>query len=173
MTKNFGVWKEDRKSNMISYYLASIQFVVALSVMAFIVFLTLIVVVKIRQEFFLIESAPVYLFKDKTVDPSFFIPERPAAMSIFIKKDAHNRINIFFENGPSFDLTTDSKKFLSYLEKRKENIIYMAMLMRINAEQNSRIKIWTQRSVTLQDVKFIMKIFSQFGFDSFDIGVER
>ena len=172
-TKNFGVWKEERRANKISYYLASIQFVVALSVVAFIVFLTFIVVVKIRQEFFLIESAPVFLFKAKNSDSSFFIPERPSALSAFIKKYKKNLLHVYFESGVSFIIPNESKKFVAYLEKRKRNIIYMAMVLRINGEQNSRVKIWTEKNISFEDIRLIMKIFSQYGFDSFDFGVEQ
>ncbi|MES2614012.1 MAG: hypothetical protein V4591_01200 [Bdellovibrionota bacterium] len=172
-TKNFGVWKEDKKANKISYALTFQQFLFSLSVMAFIVFLAFIVVVKIRQEFFLIESSPVELFKDKSIDHNFFIPERKAAVSIFIKKEKNNLLHIYFESGESFLIPQDSKDFISYLKKRQKNIIYMAMVLRINDEQNSRVRVWPEKNITFEDIRLIMKIFSQYGFNSFDFGVER
>jgi hypothetical protein len=172
-TKNFGVWKEWRKANIISHYLASIQFVVALSIVAFIIFLTFIVVVKIRQEFFLVESAPIHLFKNKAKNSQFFLTERPSALSIFIKKDKNNLLNVHFDSGRSFVIPQESKEFVAYLEQRKRSIIYMAMVLRMNSEQNSRLKIWSEEKITFEDIRLIMKIFSQYGFDSFDLGVEQ
>lgn len=172
-TKKFGVWKEERRVNKLSYYLNSIQFVVALSIMAFVMFLTFMVVVKIRQEFFFIESAPVFLFKDKSIDSSFLIPERASAINIFVKKNENKAMKIYFEDGYDYLIPNESKEFVEYLEKRRRNIIYMAMVMRLNSEQNSRVKIWTEKNISFEDVRFLMKIFSQYGFDSFDFSVER
>jgi hypothetical protein len=136
--------------------------------MAFIVFLTFIIVVKIRQEFFLIESAPIDLFKNHNLNSTFFIPERSAALSVFVKrKDAEN-FQIYFEEGESFLWPKEEELFNKYLDKRRKSIVYMAMLMRINSEKNSRVKVLTEREVQFDDIQAIMKIFSQFGFDSFE-----
>ncbi len=124
-TRNFGVWKEERKANKVTYHLMSTQFVVALSIMAFIIWLTFIIVVKVRQEFFLIESSPTILLKDASIDNNFFISERNAAITTFIKKEKNNLLHIYFENGESFILPNESKKLVSYLKNRKKNIIYI------------------------------------------------
>ena len=47
------------------------------------------------------------------------------------------------------------------------------MIMRMKSDKNSRVKILTERTVTFEEVQLITKIFSQYGFDSFDVGIER
>jgi hypothetical protein len=170
-TKNFGVWKEERRNNKISYSLSSMQFVVALSIVSFVVFITLILVAKIRQEFFLVEASPATFFQSHIIDKTFLINERNAALSIFIKKD-NNNIHIYFDNGQSFILPFEVKEFSDYLEKRKNNIIFTSMLLRLNGEFNSRVKVWTAKNIKFNDIRFVINIFSKYGFDSFDFGVE-
>ena len=126
-----------------------------------------------RQEFFLVESAPVYLFKNKEINSNFLLQERPSAISIFIKKASKNNLQIYFDKGESFLIPKETEEFLDYLLKRKKDLIYIAMIMRMNSDKNSRVKILTERTVTFEEVQLITKIFSQYGFDSFDVGIER
>ena len=172
-TKNFGVWKEHKKNTKISFVLLNSQFLFALSFAAFVVFLAFIIIVKVRQEFFLVESAPVYLFKNKEINSNFLLQERPSAISIFIKKASKNNLQIYFDKGESFLIPKETEEFLDYLLKRKKDLIYIAMIMRMNSDKNSRVKILTERTVTFEEVQLITKIFSQYGFDSFDVGIER
>ena len=172
-TEKFGVWKREKKENKMIYYFSSIHFLFSLSILAFIVFIMFIVTVKIRQEFFLIESAPISLFKDNNIESSFLVKERASAINIFIKKKKNNILHIYFDDGYSFLIPNESKSFIEYLEKRKKNIIYLSMILRVNDLRNSRVKVYPEKDISFADIRMVMKIFSIYGFDNFDIGVER
>ncbi len=176
-TKKFGVWKEERAINVINYKLMSRQFLFSLAMAAFTSWIIFIISLKIREEFFIFESASKNynnLTQLKSLKKGFFIKERKSAITIFLSTDKENsNMRIFFENGKSFVLPKDGKKFLEYFEDKRKNIMLTALLIRIPDPAISRVKIWTDRTVSFQDIKYVMKVFSQFGYDDFDIAVER
>jgi hypothetical protein len=172
-TKNFGVWKESRGSTRRSFLIFQNQFLYCLGFSAFLVFLTLILCVKIRQEFFFIESSPITIFKNSKLNANYLLPERASAMSIYLKKTSEGSLKLYFDKGERFVLPEESDEFLTYLKERKKTIVYLGMLMRMNGDQNSRVKILTDKNIHFKDLRSIMNIFAQLGFDSFDIGVER
>lgn len=175
-TKKFGVWKEDRANNVITYKLISRQFLFSLSMAAFISWIFFIISIKVREEFFLFESASKTFIKFSDIknnNNGFFIPERKAAISIYLTMDKTNNIKIIFEGGKSFILPNQASNFLEYFEEKRRNIMLTSLIMRSNDPSISRVKIWTDNSLSFKNVKYIIKIFSQFGYDDFDIAVER
>jgi hypothetical protein len=87
--------------------------------------------------------------------------------------DKSNNIRIIFENGKSYLLPSQASNFLEYFEEKRKNIMLTALIMRVEDPSISRVKIWTDKSLTFKNIKYIIKIFSQFGYDDFDIAVER
>lgn len=175
-TKKFGVWKEERTNNLIRYRITSRQFLFSLSMAAFISWISFIIAIKVRQEFFLFESASKSYMKlnsMKNNHSGFFFKERKAAFAIYISKDKSNNILLVFDSGKSFSIPNQAANFLAYFEDRRQNIMLTSMLMRIEDRSISRIKIWTDKSVSFKNIRNIVKIFSQFGYDDFDIAVER
>jgi hypothetical protein len=175
-TKKFGVWKEERANNVISYKLISRQFLFSLGMAAFISWIFFIIAIKIREEFFLFESASKTFIKFNDIKNSnngFFIKERKAAISIYLSMDKSNNIRIIFENGKSYLLPSQASNFLEYFEEKRKNIMLTALIMRVDDPSISRVKIWTDKSLSFKNIKYIIKIFSQFGYDDFDIAVER
>lgn len=74
-TKKFGVWKEERENAKITYRIMSLQFFFALGMAAFISWISFIITIKIRQEFFLFESSPrsyMKLNELKNINSGFF-----------------------------------------------------------------------------------------------------
>ena len=175
-TKKFGVWKEERVNNIIRYKVTSRQIMFSLSMAAFISWISFIIAIKIREEFFLIESAPkTYMKLDniKNINTGFFFKERKSALAIYISMDKSNNLRVVFDSGKDFTLPSQAASFLDYFEDRRQNIMLTSMLMRIEDRSISRIKIWTDKSISFKNLKYIIKIFSQFGYDDFDIAVER
>jgi hypothetical protein len=175
-TKKFGVWKEEKENNLIRYRINSRQIIFALSMAAFISWISFIIAIKVRQEFFLIESAPKTYMKlnsIKNINTGFFFKERKSALAVYISMDKSNNIKVIFDSGKGFILPNQAASFLDYFEDRRQNIMLTSMLMRIEDRSISRIKIWTDTSVSFKNVRYIVKIFSQFGYDDFDIAVER
>ena len=131
---------------------------------------------EVREEFFLFESASKTFIKFSDIknnNNGFFIPERKAAISIYLTMDKTNNIKIIFEGGKSFILPNQASNFLEYFEEKRRNIMLTSLIMRSNDPSISRVKIWTDNSLSFKNVKYIIKIFSQFGYDDFDIAVER
>ncbi|WGL61253.1 hypothetical protein QEJ31_06565 [Pigmentibacter sp. JX0631] len=176
-TKKFGVWREERAITVISYKLMSRQFLFSLAIAAFISWTIFIISLKIREEFFLFESASkAYssLDKIKKLQKGFFVRERKSAITIYLSHEQEtNNLRIIFENGKSFILPKDGQKFLDYFEDKRKNIMLTALLIRVPDPAISRVKIWSDRTISFQDLKYIMRVFSQFGYDDFDIAVER
>lgn len=176
-TKKFGVWKEERAINVINYKLMSRQFLFSLAMAAFISWIIFIISLKIREEFYIFNSASKSynsLVELKNIKKGFFINERKSAITIFLTNDKkNNKMKIVFENGKSFNLPKDGQKFLDYFEDKRRNIMLTALLIRIPDPAISRVKIWTDSTISFQDIRYVMKVFSQFGYDDFDIAVER
>ena len=86
-TRKFGVWREERQSNLFRYRIQSRQLVFALSMAAFISWMLYIITIRVRQEFFLFESSAqnyVKLNDIKNYGNGFFINERKSAIAILI-----------------------------------------------------------------------------------------
>ena len=84
-----------------------------------------------------------------------------------------NEIELMFDTGKVFLLPSQAAPFLDYLEDRRQNIMLVSMLTRIEDPSISRVKIWTDNNFLFKNLNYIIKIFSQFGYDDFDIAVER
>ena len=175
-TKKFGVWKEENENNLIRYRINSRQIMFAFSMAAFISWISFIIAIKVRQEFFLIESAPKTYMKlnnIKNINTGFFFKERKAALAIYISMDKSNNLKVVFDSGKGFNLPSQAASFLDYFEDRRQNIMLTSMLMRVEDRSISRIKIWTDKSISFKNIRYIVKLFSQFGYDDFDFAVER
>lgn len=175
-TKKFGVWKQENINNFMNYKIISRQIIFSLGMSAFISWISFLIAIKIRQEFFLFESAPRNFIKFnniKNINNGFFFKERKSALSIFVSMNNDKKITVIFENGKEFILPEKANNFIDYLEERRQNIMLTAMLMRTNDTAISRVKIWTDGSLSFKNIKYIVKIFSQFGYDDFDFAVER
>jgi hypothetical protein len=109
----------------------------------------------------------------KNYGNGFFINERKSAIAIYVTHDKQKNIIIIFDNGVGFSLPKEAVKFLDYFEEKRQNIMLTSMLMRVQDPSISRIKIWSDKSVPFNNIKYIIKLFSQFGYDDFDIAVER
>ena len=68
-------------------------------------------------------------------------------------------MRIFFENGKSFVLIERWTKFLEYFQ-HKRNQIMLTVLIRIPDSSISRVKIWTDRTISFQDIKYVMFFFT-------------
>ncbi len=175
-TRKFGVWREERQSNLFRYRIQSRQLVFALSMAAFISWMLYIITIRVRQEFYLFESSAqnyVKLNDIKNYGNGFFINERKSAIAIYVTNDKQKNIKIIFDTGVGFSLPKEAVKFLDYFEEKRQNIMLTSMLMRVQDPSISRIKIWSDKSVPFNNIKYIIKLFSQFGYDDFDIAVER
>lgn len=175
-TKGFGVWKEERKNTKINYHILSRNFFISLAFAAFVSWITLIITLKIKHDFFVFETSPRNFTQFKSIlkiKPGFYFSERKSALSIYTTKISNDRYRIFFESGKGFELPNQGKEFLNYLEEKRQNIMLTSMLMRIEDPSISRVKIWTDSSMSFENIKYIIKIFSSYGYDDFDIAIER
>jgi hypothetical protein len=174
-TKNFGVWKETRKSTQKNYRIMSKNFLFSLGVLSFTIWLCFVIMIKIKQEFFFIESSSKNFRKINNIEkmtPGFFFPERKSALSIFLSIDKKNNLILFFDTGKGFSLPNQEKNFLEYLKIRNEHILTNYMLLRMEDPSISRIKIWADKSVSFKTLNYIVKIFSKYGYDDFDFAIE-
>ena len=83
-TKKFGVWKEENENNVMRYKINSRQIVFALGMAAFISWILFIITIRVRQEFFLIESSArshMKLKNIKDMNSGFFFRERKAVLT--------------------------------------------------------------------------------------------
>ncbi|BBH54489.1 hypothetical protein [Fluviispira sanaruensis] len=175
-TKKFGVWKEERESSKIFYLVTSRHFFFSLAIAAFVSWIIFLITIKVRQEFYVMESTTRTFTKFKNlkkINPGFYFTERRSALSILLILDKESGFKIFFDTGKSFYLPKQANEFLMYLEERRQNIMLTSMLMRIEDRSISRVKIWSDNNVSFKDIRYIMKLFSQYGYDDFDFVVER
>lgn len=151
------------------------QIIFPLCTLAFVVWLIFLISVKVRQEFFAIETSSIELFDAENVKANALSPERSAALSAVILKNSEEQrsLKVIFSTGQGFDLPKQAESFEKFIEKKKNNILLTALLVRVKDPSVSRVKLWKEDQVSFQDMRLVMNIFSKFGFDDFDLAVER
>lgn len=175
-TQGFGVWRDHRRERQPDAKIQGSVVLAALGFIAFFVLLVFIVVVKMRQEFFLIQSSPFTLSQSNTPSntyPGFLFPERSAAIQVFVQKQEDQGIRLHFDDGAQFTLPHDTQQVLSYVQTRQHRIVLTGLLMRTNQSENDRVQLWMGEGITLAEVKKVMALFARYGFHTFDCAVER
>lgn len=151
------------------------QIIFPLCTLVFTVWLIFLISVKLRQSFFSIETSPIHFFDAKNVKINGLSPERDAALSAVVLKNPGEQrsLKVVFSTGQGFDLPSQSEKFAKFIEKKRKNILLTALLVRVKDPAVARVKLWKDGDVSFQDMRFIMSVFSKFGFDDFDLAMER
>ncbi len=172
-TKDFGIWRESHNSRRRFSGSPTGGFVMSLAVAAIVAWIAFIIVWKIRGELYLIESASVPL-PEFAVDDAVLREERPAAVSVALiaSSRASSEITILFESGRVFRFPSEESELREYLTTRADNLEYLAMLAMAVPASISRVQIWPDRRVGREMLMSVMRVFSDNGFDDFDIAMK-
>ncbi|MBX9703964.1 MAG: hypothetical protein K2X39_07400 [Silvanigrellaceae bacterium] len=168
-SKNFGVWKQNRKSFIYSHILISKNIFISLSTITFISWLILFLTLAVKKDFFIIES--FYFNSNIAKENSNSINHwRESAISVLVYQKNNKDLFLLFDDGIFFNFNYKKNILLdNYLEQRRNKIEVIYMLMKINDPKISRVKIWLDKSFKYKNISKLIGILSEHGYDDFDI----
>ena len=173
-TKKFGVWKKSRPSFQHSKNFAGLQILFALLFSVLIIWLIFLILLKVQRDFLLINSHPLNLKKVKIPDNNlFYFPGRHAPLTLHINYDKNHDIKVTFNSGEAYIWPYDKEKFKNDLMRRSHLIVYYSMVARKTSPAISRVKIFCDDKVPFEQVESIIRKIANYGFDDFDIAVQK
>ena len=170
-TKKMGIWRHSHNSASSFRPVPTQGLVLALGAMAFFTWLVFFLVLKIRGDFFLIESSPVELLKAPSKG-GYFFESRRAALAVAILPAPQGKLRFLFDTGESFVMPGKDMELTRFVAKRADAIELMAMLTMVPRNAAARVHIWPDRRLHFADLDKAIKILSRLGFDDFDIAVD-
>ena len=174
-TKNFGIWKEERRGNKETKYVFQTKFLFYLGFMVFLAGIVLVLIESIKKDFFYFESSQVSFSKDFDFvkEKNFLFQERSSSLKIFMTNEKKNHdLTIYFDSGENFSMSNENTKLKNFLQKKVNSIIFNSMLLRMGEENVSRVQIWSSPNVTFEEKRVMMNLLRDFGYDDFDFAVE-
>lgn len=176
--KDFGVWKEDRRNNKNVRFIYFLSFLFYTGFAVFFLWLMLLVMERIKSDFFYFQASSVQLTKkpagQKGVQRPFYFSERPVSLKLYAQPLFYTQdVNLSFDSGESFQINGEKKQLKNYLQKRVNEISLTAMLVRKNLPSASRAQIWLAPNITFRQRQMVMDVLRQAGFDDFDFAVEE
>jgi len=170
LSKNFGIWRENHTSQIGYPYKFLQLFTFSVFISSFILGLLVIVALKIKNDFFLIQSSRIELHA--MPNSSNLFSNRNSAITLaLITSDKGTQI--IFDEGYSFIYPEHTDKIKKYLLTRKLNFEYTFLLAKTPIEFAKRAQIWPHREISFNTLQEILALLTLSGFDDFDIAVTK
>lgn len=170
-TKSFGVWRAGHPSLDRHSGRPTQAILLAYGFCAFLTWFIFILTLKIRGDFFLIESMnlPLHSVSDGELQPS---RPRPVGLSVAVRDiGVANTFRVIFDTGESFVFPQDKNLVNNFLERRADQMELSAMLRKSASPRLSTAVLWVDRLVPLQQVQPLAKTLVQVGFDNLSYAV--
>jgi hypothetical protein len=166
-TKQFGIWKIGHPSGSRYSGRPTQSLLLAYGCCTFITWLILILSLKVRGEFFLIESLNVPLHRTTAgVIPKSEAP--PASVSVVVRpaERGNHSLRLIFDDGQTFFVPEEISAAEKYLRTRVDAIELGAMLKKVVSPHLGTVDFWVDQRTSMQAVQPVSKLFVQLGFDT-------
>lgn len=170
-TRHFGVWRENHVSRRRYAGSPTYGLAFALGVGAFVAWLVLFLVLKIRTEFFLVESAPFPLVELQGSESSLSPAQPVSLVAALLPGENPGTVHLVFGEGQHFLFPEERETLLKFLSERQKRIEYLSMLTLSLSPAVSRVQLWPARGVGGAELEKVVALFSRFGFDAVDVAV--
>lgn len=170
-TRQFGTWRSGHPSLNRHTGRPTQAILLAYGLCAFLTWFIFIITLKVRGDFFLIESLSLPLHSISTVGSASQVPS-PNSTSIAIRHDeATAQMRIIVDTGETFLFPSQQKAFEKYLEKRAEQIELSALLSKRMIPGRSTAVFWVDDKLALSSVSAIANVAVRIGFDTIQYAV--
>ena len=172
-TRHFGTWRSGHPSLNRHTGRPTQAILLAYGFCAFLTWFIFIITLKVRGEFFLVESLNFPLHGISAQGSPSQVPS-PNSTSIAIRPTAvSSQFRIIFDTGETFLVPSQQKEFEKHLEKRASQIELTTMLSKRAELGRSTAVLWIDRSVALSSVSSVAKTFVRTGFDTIQYAVSK
>ncbi|MEN9530096.1 MAG: hypothetical protein RI932_1969 [Pseudomonadota bacterium] len=171
-SKQFGVWRGGHPSLNRHVGRPTQALLLAYGLCAFLTWMIFILTLKIRGEFFLIESMnlPLHTVSGESAKP---MPMRSVGLSIAIRSTAvPGNSRVIFDTGESFLLPEEKSVVREFLDRRVESMELSAMLRKKIIPGLGTVVLWVDKGVTLESVQPLAKDLISVGFDTLNYAVD-
>ncbi|NBO37755.1 hypothetical protein EBU99_04130 [bacterium] len=165
-TKQFGTWRVGHPSLSRHTGRPTQAILLAYGFCAFLTWFIFILTLKIRGEFFLIESLHVPLHKvvSSAAKP---MPAVPTGLSLAIRPTgAANSLRVIFDTGQVFELPREAEALNEFLADRIEDMELSALIRKKISSGFGTAVLWVDAAVPLAQVQPLANSLVRFGFDT-------
>jgi hypothetical protein len=172
-TRQFGTWRAGHPSLNRHTGRPTQAILLAYGFCAFLTWFIFIITLKVRGEFFLIESLNFPLHSIAAEGAASQVPS-PESTSIAIRTDAAtSQLRVVFDTGETFLIPSQQNAFEKQLVERANRIELTSMLSKRATVGRSTAVLWVDQSVALASVTPIAKTVVRNGFDTLQYAVSQ
>ncbi|MEY2987491.1 MAG: hypothetical protein RJB13_1012 [Pseudomonadota bacterium] len=172
-TRQFGTWRAGHPSLNRHTGRPTQAILLAYGFCAFLTWFIFIITLKVRGEFFLIESLGFPLHSISAEGSPSQVPS-PNSTSIAIRSDsASSQLRVILDTGETFLIPSQQVAFENHLESRANQIELTSMLSKRPVAGRSAVVLWVDKSVALSSVSPIAKTIVRTGFDTVQYAVSQ
>jgi|1048.fasta_scaffold105386_2 hypothetical protein len=170
-TKQFGIWRTGHPSVARHAGRPTQAILLAYGFCAFLTWLIFILTLKIRGDFFLIESMEIPLHKVTTQSFSAQ-PAVPVGLTLAVRRAEEDSMKIVFDSGESFDWPSETVMVEKFLRNRVQDIELSALLRRRVNPGMGIADVWVDAQVPMSRVQPLARILVELGFDTLRYAVD-
>ena len=170
-TKQFGIWRAGHPSLNRYAGRPTQAILLAYGFCAFLTWLIFILTVKIRGDFFLIESMniPLHSVVMNSVEP---VAPFNSALSLAVREAGEaGKSRLVFDTGESFLIPDEQESVKKFIEARVDQIELTALLKKELSPHLGRAVLWVDRRVPLESVRPLTRSLVNAGFDRLSFAV--
>ncbi|MBM3382169.1 MAG: hypothetical protein FJY29_06995 [Betaproteobacteria bacterium] len=171
-SRQFGVWRGGHPSLNRHAGRPTQALLLAYGLCAFLTWMIFILTLKIRGEFFLIESMnlPLHAVSGESAKP---MPMRSVGLSLAIRSTAvQGQSRVVLDTGESFLIPEDKKALREFLNQRVESMELSAMIRKKIMPGLGTVVLWVDKGVTLESMQPLAKDLVSLGFDTLNYAVD-
>lgn len=171
-TRQFGVWKSGHPSTKRYFGKPTQALLLAYGFCAFLVWIMFILILKVRGEFFLIESLKVPLHR-VSLQRQTIEQQHTSAVSMAVRRghDASS-LHVIFDSGELFRLPADYKEVEKFLITRASEIELTALLKKKLSPGCATADVWVDQHVPIKDARPLADLLVRVGFDTLRFAVD-
>lgn len=167
-TRHFGIWRENHVGRRRFAGNPTANFVVALGMACFVSWLIFFLILKIRVEFFLVESASFPL-AEAPEGMAGLHKAVPVALVAAVLPGENGETHVVLGEGKHFVLPDEQLNLTDYLRTRQRRIELQTMVTKSFSPAVSRVQIWAARSLPASSLEMAAGVFVQAGFDGIEL----
>jgi hypothetical protein len=173
-SRHYGVWRSSHPSQKLRAGSQNYLLVLGFGICAFVSWLIFFTVFKIRGEFYFFETSnlDIPVATQMASDTIYFSYRNPAA-AVGILEDESGGISLIFDDARVFSYPQQRVDLENYVRERSKKLELITMLTKSPSRTIGRVQFWVERDVHFSMFHDILNVFSQFGFDDFDLALTR
>lgn len=173
-SRNFGIWRSTHSSQKLRSGSQSYLLVLGFGICAFVSWFVFFIVFKIRGEFYFFETSNLDIpVATQMASEHLYFKYRNPAAAVGIIEDEEGGISLIFDDARVFSYPAQRRDLEVYVRDRSKKLELITMLTKSPSRTIGRVQFWVERDVHFKIFHEIVNVFSQFGFDDFDLALTK